>query len=127
MMNNVLNKISENIVERTKNNFKFKDINKKLDKFLNSKLEYALKAECIEQLYFLVLYKDAYVSPDPRYKEKLISKALNILNVEDEGSFYNELNALKEVVNLFKEAESNPLITFEKKINDSTKYSNTMF
>ena len=127
MMNNVLNKISKNIVERTKNNFEFKDINKKLDKFLNSKLEYALKAECIEQLYFLVLYKDAYVSPDPRYKEKLISKALNILNVEDEGSFYNELNALKEVINLFKEAESNPLITFEKKINDSTKYSNTMF
>ena len=127
MMNNVLNKISKNIVERTKNNFEFKDINKKLDKFLNSKLEYALKAECIEQLYFLVLYKDAYVSPDPRYKEKLIAKALNILNVEDEGSFYNELNALKEVVNLFKEAESNPLITFEKKINDSIKYRDTMF
>ena len=127
MMNNVLNKISKNIVERTKNNFEFKDINKKLDKFLNSKLEYALKAECIEQLYFLVLYKDAYVSPDPRYKEKLIPKALNVLNVEDEGSFYNELNALKEVVNLFKEAESNPLITFEKKINDSIKYRDTMF
>ena len=30
MMNNVLNKISKNIVERTKNNFEFKDINKKL-------------------------------------------------------------------------------------------------
>lgn len=28
MMNNVLNKISKNIVERTKNNFEFKDINK---------------------------------------------------------------------------------------------------
>lgn len=127
MMNNVLIKISENIAERTKNNFEFKDINKKLNKFLNSKLEYALKAECIEQLYFLVLYKNAYVSPDPRYKEKLISKALNILNSEDEVSFHNELNALKEVVNFFKEAESNPLITFEKKINDSIKYSNTMF
>lgn len=127
IINNVINKISENIVERTKNSFEFKDINQKLNSFLNSKLESALKVECIEQLYFLVLYKDAYVSPDPRYKAKLIFKALNILNVEDESVFYKELKALKEVVNVFKEAECNPLATFEKKINDSIKYSDTIF
>lgn len=126
-MNNVLSKISEIIIGRTKEDYYLSNIKNNLNNFLNSNLTYEQKTKCIEQLYLLVLYKDGYLSADPRYKRKVMHDAVKVLEEKKIDLFESNFDLLKQVVDKLKAAETNPLNTYEKMINDSINHKGDIF
>ena len=102
------NILKKNFIEKIAN------IDEAIDKFLNSNISEVNKMAVLEQLYLFQLYSSAYIGPDPRAKSNILSSYSLVLNVIDDNDF-------------MKNAETHPLETFNKKLEDDKNSENLKF
>ena len=124
MKNEVLDILANEIVEKLSGKLNVKD---EMKEFLLSEISKENKEKTLEQLYLFQLYSNAYVSPDPRFKNNLMLSAIPLLNSKNDEELIPRLEKLQQTVELFKSAELNPLSTIERRIKDKVKYEGIIF
>ncbi|MDO5569110.1 MAG: hypothetical protein Q4G04_03255 [bacterium] len=98
-----------------------------IDRFLASNIKYKNKERVIELLYLLNIYKDGYISPDPRYYVRNMVNALSLLNTTNDDECLSRIETVEEFVNKLKDAETNPIANATKRLADREKYENVLF
>ena len=98
-----------------------------MKEFILSQISKENKEKTLEQLYLFQLYSNAYVGPDPRGKNNLFSNAKLVLTSKSNEELITRMEKLKQVVELLKNAELNPLSTIKTKLEDKEKYKNVIF
>lgn len=124
MENEVVNTLANEIIEKLKEKM---DIENEMKEFLLSEISSENKEKALEQLYLFQLYSNAYVGPDPRGKNNLFSNAILVLTSKSDEELITRMEKLKQVVELLKNVELNPLSTIKTKLEDKEKYKNVIF
>ncbi len=122
----IIKELSNEIVKRLENEYGFFDIKENIEVFVSQDLDGVKKLQVLQILYSFTLYRNAYISIDPRVREKNIFKIKSILNIKTESDFEEKIKQATESLEKFEDAEKNPIQTIRKKINDK-KNSNNMF
>ena len=123
MENELINALANEIVKRLKNF----NIEKKMMEFLQSQVSEENKEKVLEQLYLFQLYSNAYLGPDPRGKWHIFMNALSVLDSKKDEDVLLKIGELKGIIEVMKNAETNPLATFKRKLEDKEKYKGVMF
>lgn len=112
-----------------KKNFikKIANIDEAIDNFLNANISEVNKMAVLEQLYLFQLYSSAYIGPDPRAKSNILSSYSLVLNVKDDNDLLENLSKFKTIIDVMKNAETHPLETFKKKLEDDRNSENSRF
>ena len=124
MEDKLINALANEIIEKLKRKL---DIEKEMKEFLLSEISKENKEKTLEQLYLFQLYSNAYIGPDPRGKHNLFSNAKLVLTSKSDEELITRIEKLKQVVELLKNAELNPLSTIKVKLEDKEKYKNVIF
>ena len=124
MENEVINTLANEIVEKLSGKL---DIENEMKEFLLSEISKKNKEKALEQLYLFQLYSNAYVGPDPRGKINLFSNVKAVLISKSDEELLTRMEKLKQLVELLKKAELNPLSTIKTKLADKEKYKNVIF
>lgn len=115
------NILKENFIEKIAN------INEAVDNFLNANISEVNKMAALEQLYLFQLYSSAYIGPDPRAKSNILSSYSLVLNVKDDKDLLENLSKFKTIIDVMKNAETHPLETFKRKLEDDRNSENLIF
>lgn len=115
------NILKKNFIEKIAN------IDEAIDNFLNSNISEVNKMAVLEQLYLFQLYSSAYIGPDPRAKSNILSSYSLVLNIRDDNDLLENLSKFKNIVDVMKNAETHPLETFKKKLEDDKNSENLKF
>jgi len=129
-MNNeeIIKKLSNEIVIRLEKEYGFSNIKVDMEKFLEQDLEMHKKEEVLEILYIFTLYKNGYISADPRVREKYIFEIKNILKISSNSSDFEEkIKKAKESLEKFEDAETHPIQTITRKIKDVEESKRMIF
>ncbi|OKZ57608.1 MAG: hypothetical protein BHV99_01305 [Clostridium sp. 26_21] len=125
MENELINLLANEIVEKLKG--KIFNIEKDMMEFLKSQVSRENKENVLEQLYLFQLYSNAYIGPDPRGKRNIFANAIDVLNAKNDEDVSIKIENLKEATKFMKIAETNPLSTFKRKLEDKEKCKNVIF
>ena len=125
MENELINLLANEIVEKLKG--KLFNIEKDMMEFLQSQVSKENKENVLEQLYLFLLYSNAYIGPDPRGKRNIFANAIDVLNAKNDEDVSIKIENLKEATKFMKIAETNPLSTFKRKLEDKEKCKNVIF
>ena len=115
------NILKKNFIEKIAN------INEAVDNFLNANISEVNKMAALEQLYLFQLYSSAYIGPDPRAKSNILSSYSLVLNVKDDKDLLENLSKFKTIIDVMKNAETHPLETFKRKLEDDRNSENLIF
>lgn len=115
------NILKENFIEKIAN------INEAVDNFLNANISEVNKMAALEQLYLFQLYSSAYIGPDPRAKSNILSSYSLVLNVKDDNNLLENLSKFKTIIEVMRNAETHPLETFKRKLEDDRNSENLIF
>ena len=124
MENEIINTLANEIIEKLTGKL---DIKNEINEFLLSEISKENKEKVLEQLYLFQLYSNAYIGPDPRGKNNLFTNAKLVLTSKNDEELTLKLENLKQVIELLKTAELNPLSTTKTKLEDKEKYKNQIF
>ena len=125
MENEIINELANEVIEKLKD--KIFNIEKEMVEFLKSQISEENKEKALEQLYLFQLYSDAYVGPDPRGKKSMYTNAILVLTAKNDENLLNEIEKLKEITEFMKNAETHPLSTIKRKLEDKGKYKGVIF
>ena len=115
------NILKENFIEKIAN------INEAVDNFLNANISEVNKMAVLEQLYLFQLYSSAYIGPDPRAKSNILSSYSLVLNVKDDNNLLENLSKFKTIIEVMRNAETHPLETFKRKLENDKNSENLIF
>ena len=115
------NILKENFIEKIAN------INEAVDNFLNANISEVNKMAALEQLYLFQLYSSAYIGPDPRAKSNILSSYSLVLNVKDDNNLLENLSKFKTIIEVMRNAETHPLETFKRKLENDKNSENLIF
>lgn len=115
------NILKKNFIEKIAN------INEAVDNFLNANISEVNKMAALEQLYLFQLYSSAYIGPDPRAKSNILSSYSLVLNVKDDNNLLENLSKFKTIIEVMRNAETHPLETFKRKLEDDRNSENLIF
>ena len=124
MENEVINTLADEIIEKLKGKM---SIENEMKEFMLSEISSKYKEEVLEQLYLFQLYSNAYIGPDPRIKNNLFLNVKSVLTSKSDEELITRMEKFKKIVELFKNAELNPLSTIKTKLEDKEKYKNVIF
>lgn len=128
MQERVIKCLAELIIADLKNDMYFSDIENVLNSFLdNNNIEIKEKEHVIELLYLYKIYKKGYISPDPRYLSKKIIEVKLILESKTSKELNEKLQEVEDFVNMLKEAESNPIESAKRRIEDEEEFKGVIF
>jgi hypothetical protein len=119
--------LANKVISRYKNtNFRYfyNGITEDIQKFLNSNLESDKKIHVLEQLYFLDLYKNAYLGMDGRGIMGFFLSSFQILKATNDEEYNKYVKNLEASVRVLENLEKNPLNQVKKEIQDISKVSN---
>lgn len=126
MTNEIIEKLANDIVKKF--NSLSIDLSEEIKTFLASDISVEDKGAILEQLYLLQLYGDAYISPDPRVKTSmLIGGALRLLKANGHESVQEAVKIAKGEIAKLEHAETNPLETAKREIEDQKKFEGVRF
>lgn len=115
------NILKKNFIEKIAN------INEAVDNFLNANISELNKMAALEQLYLFQLYSSAYIGPDPRAKSNILSSYSLVLNVKDDNNLLENLSKFKTIIEVMRNAETHPLETFKRKLENDKNSENLIF
>lgn len=115
------NILKENFIEKIAN------INEAVDNFLNANISEVNKMAALEQLYLFQLYSSAYIGPDPRAKSNILSSYSLVLNAKDDNNLLENLSKFKTIIEVMRNAETHPLETFKRKLENDKNSENLIF
>jgi len=124
MDDEVINVLANDIIEKLTGKV---DIKNEMKVFLLSDISKENKEKTLEQLYLFQLYSNAYIGPDPRAKNNFFSNVKVVLDSKNDEELMPKFEQLKQIVEIFKNAETNPLFTMKTKLYDNEKYKNVIF
>lgn len=125
-MNEAINELAKEIVEKYK--LLSIDLEEKIEEFLGSDINLENKVKTLEQLYLLQLYSNAYISPDPRFKNGIIvHQSTNLLKARNDAESLASIKASEEKIRIMQQAETNPFITTKKRLEDKEKFKGAKF
>lgn len=127
MKNECIDYLVERIVENLKGTCYFEDIDVLIKEFLEKNISEAKKEKVIELLYLYQLYRNGYVTPDPRFLGNMKIQVIQILKVQNDNELDNKIKQVENVVDMLKQAENNPLQTAKKMKEDMKKYKGCIF
>ena len=122
----VINHLADEIVDIFKHRLNT-DLQENMKLFLSTSISNETKGEVLEQLYLLQLYKNAYISPDPDVVSTSLYDFPSILLLKDEEQVKQKLSDLKHFVKSLEAAETHPLKTTKRKLDDLEKYRDHIF
>lgn len=125
-MDDVLNYLAKDIVEKTEKCLPL-SIADDMDSFMKSEVSNKKKTEVLELLYLLQLYGNAYVSVDPRGKNSLVTCVNFILRAKSDAEVDEHIEKLKFAVDKFREAETHPLETVKKMLEEKEETKGWIF
>lgn len=126
MENELINALAKDIIKKLKGKV-FNNIEKDMMEFLQSQVSKENKEKVLEQLYLLQLYSNAYIGPDPRGKIHMFTNAIAVLNAKNDEDVSIKIEKLKKLTEFMKNAETHPLSTFNRILEDREKYKNIIF
>ena len=115
------NILKKNFIEKIAN------IDEAIDNFLNANISEVNKMAVLEQLYLFQLYSSAYIGPDPRAKSNILSSYSLVLNVKDDNNLLENLSKFKTIIEVMRNAETHPLETFKRKLENDKNSENLIF
>lgn len=128
MEKEIISCLSKEIIRKFKNKFGSRlNIEEELNIFLKSSLSEDNKKKTLELLYLFQLYGDAYIGPDPRGKSSLLTYVSSVLHSQTEDEFNTKIENLEHVVEMCKLAETHPISTTKRILEDAEKYKNSHF
>lgn len=128
MEEKIIKYLADLIIKNLKDDFYFRDIENILNNFLeNNTININDKEHVIELLYLYKVYKNGYVSLDPRYIEKMKYQVFSVLKSKNSNELNEKIQQLEDVVEMLKDAENNPIKSAQKRIEDQEKYGNAIF
>ena len=119
-MENVLNYLANDIVEKIESYLPL-NIKEDMNNFMNSSISIKKKEKVLELLYLLQLYGHAFISVDPRGKNRLLSCVNSILKSKSDSEVTKQIKTLKYTVKLFEKAETHPLISVKNMLEEKEK------
>ena len=125
-MDDVLNYLAKDVVEKIENCLPL-SIADDMDSFMKSDVSSQRKAEVLELLYLLQLYGNAFVSVDPRGKNSLVTCVNFILRAKSDAEVDEHIERLKFAVDKFREAETHPLETVKKMLEEKKETKGWIF
>lgn len=127
MENKKMEYLVELIISRIQGDYRFYNMENDIHNFLNKGLNKEKQEEALVQLYLLQLYRNAYISADPRCKERLLLKAKSILRVNSEAELDEKIKQIKDLVEEMQSAETDIMKTIDKIIEDKEKNKGYIF
>ena len=112
------NILKENFIEKIAN------INEAVDNFLNANISEVNKMAALD---LFQLYSSAYIGPDPRAKSNILSSYSLVLNVKDDNNLLENLSKFKTIIEVMRNAETHPLETFKRKLENDKNSENLIF
>lgn len=125
MKNELMNALANEVTKKLKN--RGLDIEKDMTNFLQSQVSEKNKEQVLEQLYLFQLYSNAYLGPDPRAVNTTLTSAILILDSKSDEDVLLKLEQLKDLVELMKNLETNPLSTIKRKLEDEKELKGSRF
>ena len=128
MEKEIISYLSKKIIRKFQNKFGNRiNIEEELNILLKSSLNEDCKKKTLELLYLFQFYNDAYIGPDPRGKSTLLGYVSSVLRSQTEDEFNTKIENLEHAVEMCKLAETHPISTTKRMLEDAEKYKNSHF